>query len=529
MEIALELRQLLHRRWVGYGSALVSVALISGGISFVAGRTHIAIIVMLYLVAVLGMGAYFGSGPAILAALVSFLALDWFFVDPLYTFTIANPIEWVALLLYLLTAITTGQLAAGQRQRAESARQREREAVVLYDIVRLMGAPDFVQSLNHVAERLRQELEVTAVGIALSDDSGFSVAAVSGDAHLLKKSPVELLAQGEAPSADHRGKPGRWVRITYPHGRLPSTSSEAEHLHLVPINCQEQRVGTITLIHDPSNGEFGSADDRLLSAAAAQLGLAVERARLRRETTEAEILQRANEAKTALLNAVSHDLRTPLASILASAGALLEQEVEWSEEERRGFALTIEHEVKRLNQLVGNLLDLSRLEANNLQLEKRWYGLNVLVDEVLGRLRPLTEHHVVRTDIPENLPPLHLGYIEIDQVLSNLVENAIKYSPAGTEIVISAYLQGEEVLVTVADSGPGFPPDSIPLLFEPFYRVKRGSSAPSGTGLGLAVAKGLVGAHGGRIWAGNRPEGGAFVSFTLPLPMASNGHRATDE
>lgn len=254
---------------------------------------------------------------------------------------------------------------------------------------------------------------------------------------------------------------------------------------------------------------------------AAQLGLAIERARLRQEATDAEILRRTDELRRALLNAVSHDLRTPLASIVASAGSLEQDDVDWTDEERRDFAHAIVEEGQRLNRIVGNLLDLSRIEGGTLRPEKGWYDLSSLVDEVLGRLRPLTAAHRIKADVPQDLPAVLLDYVEIDQVLSNLLENAAKYAPADTEITLTLQRTNGEVRVSVEDHGPGIPQASLPHLFDPFYRVADGTPRPAGLGLGLAVAKGLVEAHGGRVWAENRAGGGARFVFTLPVEQSS--------
>ena len=514
--------RMLRERWVGYAGALAAVALVSGLIGVVIGRTNIANISMLYLIAVLASAAAFGLGPAIVASVAAFLTFDWFFILPLHTFTVDDPAEWLSLLLLLVTAVITGSLAGEQRRRARQAEQREREAVVLYDVVRMMGDTDLNQALQAVAERLRTELHLVAVAIDVSEDWLSAKRAVAGDPNALPpadtsvQTPSEMLVGASVPTGVRSGVPGRWIRVVPPRPRVVDTV-DGHHLHVVPVQSEDRRVGVLTLVHPGDAPEFSGADDRLLSAVAAQVGLAVERRQLRRDATEAEILRRTDELKTALLNAVSHDLRTPLASIMASAGGLLQEGVSWSDQERKEFAQAIEHEARRLNQLVGNLLDLSRIEAGSLQLEKGWYDLGVLVDEVLGRLRPLTRRHQVVVDIPEDLAPVPLSYVEIDQVLSNLIENATKYAPAGTEIRVSARREGDEVRVEVSDQGPGIPPGAVSRLFEPFYRVSRGRSQPKGTGVGLAVAKGLVEAHGGRVWAENRPGGGARFIFTLPM------------
>ncbi len=294
---------------------------------------------------------------------------------------------------------------------------------------------------------------------------------------------------------------------------------------------QGREVGDLLLVLPVESPEFTSADNRLLSAVAAQLGLAVERIRLRREATESEILRRADELKTALLNAVSHDLRTPLASIVAAAGSLRQRDVAWSEEERYQLAEGIEEEAQRLNRLVGNLLDMSRIQGGSLRPQRAWHDIGSLIDDALGRLAPLTAKHQVRVSVKDDLPPVCLDYVEIGQVLANLVDNAAKYAPAGAEIEITATHTAEEVQIEVADRGPGIPAADLPHIFEPFYRGSGADSRSKGTGLGLAVAEGLVRAHDGRIWAENRTGGGARFVFTLPLdqnrgPMAMPGEEA---
>src|SRR5579859_7774128 len=435
--------------WVGYAAALGAVAMVTLFIGLVLGRAILANASMLYLIAVLATAATSGRGPAVFASVVAFLTFDWFFVTPLHQFTVGDPDEWLSLLLFLMTAIVTGQLAAGQRERAREALGREREAVLLYDVVRLMGDSELDAALEAVADRLRRELHLSELGV---DDL----------------------------------RAGRLL-VPPPHGWTSTPASE-----------------------------------RLLSAVAAQVGHAMERDRLRNEATEAEILRRTDQLRAALLSTVSHDLRTPLASIMASAGSLRQPDIDWTSEERLGFAKAIEEEAERLNRIVGNLLDLSRIEAGSLRPEKSWYDLGALVEDVVGRLRTLTARrgHTVHVEVAENLPPLLLDYVEIDEVLYNLVENAAKYAPAGTEIDIAVRREDGSVQVEVADRGPGIPSTALAHLFEPFYRVDGGVSVPkqrpNGLGLGLAVVRGLVEAHGGQVWVQNRAGGGARFVFSLP-------------
>lgn len=520
------LQRVLRTPLTGYVVGLASVAVLSGLVGVVLSYRQIAGLFMLYLVGVLAIAVMFGRGPAIVASLASFLIFDWFFTQPLHAFTIAAPEEWIGLLLFLLTAVVTGQVAAAQRQRAEEAEQRKRDALILYDVVRLMSDPDLDRALRAVAERLYQELRLAGVSIEIADADGVTAQATvadDGELSLFRKRSgvvVETMGEGPPPTGVRRGAPGRWIRIVPPGPPGSRATSAADRLHVVPVRIQSRKVGNLLLARRAGAPKFTSADDRLLSAVATQLGLAVERVRLQREATEAEILRRTDELKTALLNAVSHDLRTPLASIITSAGSLREQDVTWTEEERREFAVSIEEEALRLNQIVGNLLDLSRMEGGILRPDKGYYDLEALVDDVIGRLRPLAEKHKIVVEIPDELPPVPLDYVEIDRVLSNLIENAVKHTPPGTEIRVSAGRADKEIRIEVADRGPGIPPAALPRLFEPFFRVEREGPRPKGTGLGLAVAKGLVEAHGGRIWAENRQGGGARFVFTLPLSEA---------
>jgi len=516
------------RAWVrahrasGYAVALGLTGIVTGAIAAIERITDVANISMLYLLAVMASAIFFGNGPAILASVAAFLAFDFFFIDPRHRLSVSEPEEWVALGLLLVTGVITGQLAAALRNRAREARRREREAVVLYDVVRLMTGPDLRESLAAVAERLRQELALAAVLIGFHGGTAAGLWAEAGEqaslglARASGMAPKLLLGGGATPTPEHRGSPGRWIRVLPPH--LPGRpGGAADRLREVPVRLGSGIAGLISLVRRPEAPPFTAADDRLLSAVGNQLAVAIERTRLRQEAAEAEILRRTDELRTALLNTVSHDLRTPLSSIIASASSLLQQDVQWTEDERRDFARAIEEEGERLNRLVGNLLDLSRIQAGSLVPQRGWYDLGALVDDVLGRLSSIASKHTVTTSIEDELPPVSLDYVEIDEVLTNLIENAVKYTPPGSEIVIRATREDDEVRVEVADRGPGIPPEALARLFEPFYRVQREGQTARGTGLGLAVAKGLVEAHGGHIRAENRKEGGASFVFSLPL------------
>ncbi len=507
---------------LGLAAALGGVVLVSLLIDALESQLHTKNASMLYLIVVLAVASRFGHWPAIAASVAAFVTFNWFFVEPRHTFFVSDPEEWVTLLVFLLTAIITGGLAAGQRRRAEESQEREREAHVLYDTARSMGGSQFERGLHEAAEQLRAELGLQAIAIDVSDVSSGVLRATAGDASALP--PPESLGNaavrvlGERPrSTEAAGRSrARWVRAVPPVGKGPPTVRPQVQLHIVPISYGDRRVGSLLLLPDEARGRFSDVENHLLSTVAAQLGQGIERARLRHDANEAEVLRRTDVLKTALLNAISHDLRTPLASIIASAGSLRQRDVTWSEEQIQQFAEDIEGEARRLNRIVGNLLDLSRIEAGSLRPDRQWHDLGALIDDVVGRLRSVVGDHPVVTDVPEDLPPVLIDYVLTDEVVSNLLENAAKYTPDGTEIRISAALNGGAVEVRVADRGPGFTSEELPRVFEPFYRGDA-RAGRTGTGLGLAVAKGLVEAHGGRIWAENRPDGGGVVGFSLPL------------
>lgn len=478
-------------RWEGYLAAFGAVAAVTALIGAILAYYPIGNLAMLYLIAVLVAAIRYGRGPAILVSIASFLAYDWFFVIPYHTLTIDDPAEWIDLVLFLLTAIVTAQLAARERLRVEEAERREREALLLRGIWSAIGEadPDLDRGLRAAEARLVAALNLATARVALAPAPavGASPIAAEDDGHGAPPEPRRRILALAAPSGE--------------------------------------RIGALEVARGEHTPAFEEGDDHLLAAAAVQLGTAIERIRLRREATEAETLRRTDELKSALLNAVSHDLRTPLASILASAGSLCQHDIAWTEDEKDEFAGAIVEEAERLNGIVGNLLDLSRIEGGSLKPDKGWHDLGALIDDVVKRVRSRHPDHHFAVDVRDDLPPLLIDWVEIDQVLSNLIENAAKYSPGGTKVWIAARSEGDRVRVQIADRGPGIPREALPFLFTPFYRVplKAGQRRPKGTGLGLAVARGLIEAHGGRIAVRNRDDGGAIFTFTLPLSAAPAG------
>jgi two-component system sensor histidine kinase KdpD len=501
------------RQWRGYAIGLASVVIVTLVIAALPPSWRVANVSMLYLIGVLATAIVAGSVPAVVTSVVAFLAYNWFFVEPVHTFSVADSSEWVALLLFLLTGAITGQLAGGQRGKALEAAGREREATLLYVVAHLLTGADLMTGVRAVADELRDALRLRAVVIEIAGDPG-GQRITSGDADVIGRSVGSIRSWMASTTSPTKGRDHRWIRVVPPTGGV----AHDDRVHVVPLRAGDRRAGALAIVRGDDAVE--SANDRLLTAVAAQIANALERARLRERATEAEVLQRADTLKTRLLNAVSHDLRTPLASIIASASSLRQRDVEWSDSERDTFAADIDEQATRLSRIVTNLLDLSRVESGALRPERGWYDVGALVDDVVGRLRPLATTHALSVKVPDDLPPVPLDYIEIDQVLTNLIENALRHTPSGTHVEITGTVEARDLVLEVSDDGPGIQAESLPYVFDPFVRVAVQNDGKSGLGLGLAVARGLVEAHGGKIVAHRRSGGGTTFRFTLPLDAA---------
>jgi len=541
-------------RWQRYITdtilAILSVSLVTGIISIFHLYSKIPTIAFAYLLIVLALASTRGLYAAILASLVAFFSFDYFLVPPLYTFVVAKFEDLLALIVFLATAFITSQLASALRGRAEQANRRERETRILYELVRAVNSKEDLEGqLSVIAHAVvnvfsswgvhecsillpdaRGKLTVQTSTIQPKDDVKLSPDEETTAAWVMKQGQtVELHDVALAPRTSVSHRPRAVIRSTASSYRV------RRYLRMIPLKTGQEVIGVIRLLmEDDPRMLVGSMADKSLGVERErpnpqtaffwtfldQATFVIERMRLRRDSLQIQLLQRTDALRAALLSSVSHDLRTPLSSIKAATSSLLQEDVQWDDEARRSFTLVIQREVDRLNRLVGNLLDMSRIEGNALKPEKEWYPLAELVHDVLGRMQPLLQDRIVQTSLPDDLPPVALDYLEIDQVLTNLIENAVHYTSADSPIEISAHVDGEQVSINVADHGPGVLPSNMERIFDKFYRVldtQRDAAHPRGSGLGLAVCRGLVEAHGGRIWVENREGGGAIFRFTLPI------------
>jgi len=478
------LRLVAARRWkalAGWLAALAGTLVTTAIIGIVYRWVRVPNISLLYLFPVVAVAGTWGRGPAIAAAILAFLSFDWFFVQPFHTFTVDDPAEWLALGVFLLAALYAAQLTAALRQQAQEARQRAWEATSLHTLASaLAAAHDLPELLSLARDEAMVAFRCADCAVRLED--GGQTATGPFDVAL--------------PLTTPRGVVGT-LWLTGPSGQTAE---------------------------DRGSGHFSSAF-------AAQIALAVERVRLQEGATQAEVLRRTDALRAALLSAVSHDLRTPLTAMKAAATSLLQHDVAWSEEERDGFAVSINRGVDRLNRLVTNLLDLSRIEAGALKLNCEPYLLADLVQEAVAQTGPLFSPGQVMVDLHVDgpaLPWVRVDPILIEQVLVNLLENAAKYSLPGSAVTIRASIGADQAIVHVEDQGPGIDPSELDRVFERFYRVG-GQRRVSGVGIGLAVCKGIVEGHGGRIWATSTVGRGSTFSFSVPLePEADHGFDGAD-
>ncbi len=488
--------------------SLVVATIAVGFLQDVAGVDNASAI---YIVAVVVSAFVAGTWGGIVAAVASFLLYDFLFVLPLYTFTVADAGEWLNLVLLLFIGIVVGQLVALQRSRAEVARAREREARDLFQISRALATRASTPTvLPIVADILRRESAMDRVWVALGADDAAervaadtepgSKAAIPGLYHVLQRTPDDT--------------PARWGRVHQPGVKRDAQLGRRE-AYRVRIEAAGRTYGSIWGRRDRDRGEPDQTATRLLSAAADQVGQALAQDRLAAEAQAAEIARQSDALKSALLQSVSHDLRTPLATIRAAAGTL-RPGTGLSEEDQRESADAIDREVEYLNRLVTNLLDLSRIEAGALRADRDVYELDDLVGRTIERLRPRLGGRPLTVEL--SAPPVTVDPVFLDEAVTNALENAIKYAPEDAQIrVLARPVPGEaRVRLTVEDAGPGVPDATLPLLFDKFYRVPgTPGGSRSGTGIGLAVVRGLVEAMDGRVDARRSDLGGLAIDIDL--------------
>ncbi len=515
----MELRHLAgdRRRAVAIGLTVASLIAVSGLVAILEGPVGIPNASSAYLLAVLICAMTFGTGAGILAAVGGFLLYDFLFVPPLYTLVVSDPGEWLNLVLLLVGGIVVGQLAASQRARAESAVEREREAMAQFRVSRALATRSAtIAVLDDIAATLKRDADLDRVWIGLTREAGPErVVADTGGSDPIPSPTASHAVLRRMPG----DTPAQWIKVHQPGGRR--TNGSGMRAHRVVIEAAGRTIGSVWGLRARSAGEPGRAETRLLAAAADQIGQALEQDRLAEEAKLAEIARQSDALKSALLESVSHDLRTPLATIRAAAGTMLDRHLEISDEDRRASALAIDREAEHLNRLVTNLLDLSRIEAGALRADLEPVELSDAVLPAVARLHDRLDGRLLEIDLAGVVTPALVDAVFLDQIVTNLLENAAKYVPIGERVRIGATEHDGSIRLTVEDSGPGVPVDALPRLFEKFYRVQgRATRSRPGTGVGLAVVRGLADAMGGSVAARQSDLGGLAIDVDLPAAPA---------
>jgi two-component system, OmpR family, sensor histidine kinase KdpD len=484
--------------WSRYLLSLLLVTLATALGQLVYPALSVTNILVIYLFMVIGAAVTLGRGPATLTSLLGVLAFDFFFVPPYGTFAVSDTEYILTFLGLFAVGMIISYLTDRFRQQVETALQRASEMSTLYELSRdLAVAADLKTVLAVVVDNIGRTFSREAI-ILLPDAAG-------------QLDSAGVLDENETAVA-------AWVLAHgQPAGRGTETLTAARSRYL-PLKTAHGIVGVMSISPPPTGSLSSPEQRRLLEAFASLSALAVERARLDEEAQHARLLAETERLRSSLLSSVSHDLRTPLAGIMGAATTLL-GDTTLPGPARQDMTRTIYEEAYRLNSLVNNLLNMTRLESGAVTVHKAWQPLEEVVGAALIRLETALRDRPVQINMPSDLPLVPLDEVLIEQVLVNLLENALKYTPTHSPIEISATATGaapaQTVTLSIADRGPGLPTGDEERVFDKFYRGQQVTG--SSVGLGLSICRGMVAAHKGRIWAENRPGGGVVFRFTLPV------------
>jgi len=489
-----------HRPLLRYLQSILLVA----GTTLIGALAHQVVtaptnLVMIYLASVVVAALYLGRGPSLLAAFLSVLAFDFFFVPPQLTFAVTDT-EYLLTFLGLFTvSLVISTLAVRSREQADTAREREAQTATLYAFSSALAA---AASLDEIISQIVMQLGENfsrEVVVLLPENQRLTVSGHSPDIHL------DDSEMAVATWAYQHGEPA---------GRDTDTLPAAKVRYL-PLKTAHGVIGVLGVMPHDSTKHLTPDQRRLMEVYASQAAVAIERAQLVEQTRQTQVLQATEKLQTALLNSISHDLRTPLVSITGALSSLQEDGV-LDEAARHSLIDTARGEAERLNRLVGNLLDMTRLEAGALRIKQELCDIQDVIGSVFERLGDRVADRQVSFNSGPDLPLIPMDFVLIVQVLANLLDNALKYSPPGSPIEINATCAGAFAEIAVADRGTGIPHADLARVFDKFYRVQNPDNV-GGTGLGLSICKGIVEAHGGFIVAENRAGGGTIVTIGLPL------------
>jgi two-component system, OmpR family, sensor histidine kinase KdpD len=488
--------------WAALGISLACTALAAVMYSYFA----LTNLVMVYLLGATVAALKLGRGPASVAAVANVLAFDFFFVPPRYSFAVADFQYVVTFGVMLAVALIIATLVASVRAQTRVAGTRERRTALLYamsrELVSTRGPEDLARvAVKHVAETFASR------SVVLVPDA-------DGRLRYPKTPPIA----GSLPGADL--SIAQWVYDKSSAAGLGTDTLPAAAAQYLPLKGSHHALGVLAVEPTQRRRLLLPEQRHLIETFAAQIALALERARLQEEAEQSRVTAQTEGIRNTLLASISHDLRTPLAVITAASSALSDHSMSFDPQARRSLSAQIEEKSKEMAEIISNVLDLIRLESGQFSLRLDWVMIDDLVNSTLRRLGTRLLEHSVEVHIPKDSPPVHVDGSLVLQVFSNLLENVVKHTPAGTSIIVAAALEDTFLRVSIDDTGPGLPPEDIERLFAKFHRGRDESSA-GGAGLGLSICRAIVMAHGGQIDASQRPGGGARFSFTLPVSASS--------
>ncbi len=479
------------------GAVLVASALCH----FMLPRFALPNLAMVYLLAVAFVAALWGRGPSILASILSVLAFDFLLVPPRLDLAVSDTQYLITFTVMLIVGLLISTLAVRLRQQADAYRRREQRTAALYRMSREFAQSATIVDIVRSMERNFGEVFESEVWVLMPDAKG----QLSHAPGITSVFPLDAKEEAVA----------EWVHT---HGQTAGLGTEtlsgAMALY-VPLKAVRGSVGVLGLF--PQGGSRSLSGERmeLLEAFAGQSALVIERMLLAQEAQKAQLEVEGERMRSLLLSSVSHDLRTPLAAITGAASSVVEGEESLAPETRRELVQSILDEAERLNRLLGNLLSMTRIEAGGMRVQREWQPMEEVVGAALNRLEKALRSHPVEVRVPDDLPQVPLDSVLMEQVLVNLLENALKYTPDGSPIEVAAWSEGNGMVVEIADRGPGIAGGDEERVFEKFYRGPH-THDRRGVGLGLPICRGIIEAHEGRIWVENRPGGGASFRFFLP-------------